>query len=119
MTQNSREALIDLLFLSLYLDDRLSTAEDDVLTSALESLGWDSPASREKAISEAYITAREIAADALRAEQFINSKADVIKHNGDEVVAITWLSRTLNSDGLTYMEKGFLKQLETRLFPSV
>ena len=117
MHQNSREALIDLLFLSLYLDDHLSMAEDEVLTSALDSLGWDSPNSREKAIHSAYTGAKEIAADSLEAEQFINGKVDVIKLNGDEAVAITWLSRTLSSDGLTYMEKGFLKQLESRLFP--
>jgi hypothetical protein len=117
MTQSSREALIDLLFLSLYLDDHLSHAEDAALTSALDSLGWDSPHSREKAIYSAFSSAREMAADAIKAGEFINSRADVIKLHGDETVAITWLSRTLSSDGLTYMEKGFLKQIESRLFP--
>ena len=50
MTQDSRQVLIELLFLSLYMDDHLSLAEDGVLNDALESLGWDSPASREQFI---------------------------------------------------------------------
>jgi hypothetical protein len=36
MTQESREALIELLFLALYLDNHQSLAEDDILNEALE-----------------------------------------------------------------------------------
>ncbi|MEO8615687.1 MAG: hypothetical protein ABI600_11145 [Luteolibacter sp.] len=117
MNQTSREALIELLFLSLYLDDHLSLAEDEVLTTALESLGWDSPNSREKHIFKAFSVAREMAADEIKTVQFLDSKAEIIKRDGEEAAALIWLSRILGSDGLTYSEQRFLGQLEERLFP--
>ncbi|MEO7098891.1 MAG: hypothetical protein ABI162_05985 [Luteolibacter sp.] len=119
MTQNSREALIELLFLSLYLDNHLSLAEDDVLTSALDSLGWESTNSREKHIFKAFSTARDVVACEIKTEEFLMAKADIIKRDGEEAAALTWLSRVLGADGLTYSEKRFLDQLEARLYPVV
>lgn len=118
MKQTSREALIELLFLSLYLDDHLSLAEDEVLTAALESLGWDSKRPREHHILTAFSLAREVAADPIRIEKFVVEKADIIKAAGEEAAGMTWLSRVLGADGLTYSEKRFLGQLEARLFPN-
>jgi hypothetical protein len=117
MKQTSREALIELLFLSLYLDDHLSLAEDEVLTTALESLGWDSNRSREHHLLTAFSLAREVSACAIKTEKFVVEKADIIKADGDEAEAMTWLSRVLAADGLTYSEQRFLGQLEARLFP--
>jgi len=117
MTQNAREALIELLFLSLYLDEHLSLAEDDVLTSALDSLGWESTESREKHVFKSFAAARANYEDAIKCDEFLKSKAAIIKADGEEAAAITWLSKVLGSDGLTFMEKRFLDQLEAQLFP--
>jgi hypothetical protein len=117
MNQNSREALIELLFLSLYLDNHLSLAEDDVLTTALDSLGWESPNSREKHIFTAFALARQIYEDEVKTHEFLIAKATIIKNDGEEAAALTWLSRVLGSDGLTWSEKRFLDQLEGLLFP--
>lgn len=108
---------MELLFLSLYLDNHLSLAEDEVLNSALDSLGWDSPVPRESHIFKAFSIARNVSSCELKTDEFLVIKADIIKANGDEAPAITWLSRVLGSDGLTYTEKRFLGQLEARLFP--
>lgn len=117
MTQSSREALIDLLFLSLYLDDHLSLAEDDVLTSALDALGWDSAEPREKHIWRAFSKARDAAGCAIKTGAFLNERADLIKADGQEGAALTWLTRVLGADGLSGTEQHFLKQLETRFYP--
>jgi len=117
MHQKSREALIDLLFLSLYLDDRLSLAEDDVLSMALDSLGWEAPSPREAHIYRAFSSAREAAACPLKTEDFLSARTDVIRDHGEAGNALTWLSRILASDGLTQSEERFLGQLEARLFP--
>lgn len=116
MNQQSREALIDLLFLSLYLDNHLSLAEDEVLTTALESLGWESAEPREKHIWKAFSKARDAAADAIKTESFLNERTVPIKSHGDEGPALTWLSRVLGSDGLSSTEQHFLKQIESRLY---
>ncbi len=117
MTQNSREALIELLFLSLYLDDHLSLAEDDELTTALDSLGWESAGSREKHVFKAFSLARNTYEDPVKCDEFLKTRALLIKGDGEEAAAMTWLSKVLGADGLTFMEKRFLTQLEALLFP--
>ncbi len=118
MTQESRQVLIELLFLSLYLDDHLSLAEDEVLNAALDSLGWDSPLPREQFIFRAFAGARDVAVDAIKTEEFLGVRADLIKRDGDEAAALTWLYKVLGSDGISESEKRFLGQMEARLYPA-
>lgn len=117
MTQDCRKAIIELLFLSLYMDDHLSLAEDEVLNEALESLGWESPVPRERFIFAAFASAREATADEAKAEAHFISRSDIIKRDGGEAEALIWLSRVLGADGLTATEKRFLSRLEQRLYP--
>lgn len=117
MTQDSRKAIIELLFLALYQDDRLSLAEDDVLTSALDSLGWDSPQPREICVLNAFGVAREASSCAIRTEAFFVERTDLIKRSGDSATALTLLSKVLAADGLTSEEQRFLSRIEKRLFP--
>lgn len=117
MTQESRQALIELLFLSLYLDSHLSLAEDDVLNEALDALGWESEESREKFIFRAFAVAREMAADEIKTGELLESRAAVIKIKGDEASALTWLYRVLGADGISETEKRFLGRIESRLYP--
>ncbi len=117
MTQHCREALIELLFLSLYLDEHLSLAEDEILTEALDSLGWDSLRSRENFIFTAFSSAREASQDAIKTEAFLHDRTDVIKRAAEEGPALTWLYRVLGSDGISETEKRFLSQVEARLYP--
>lgn len=117
MTQETRQVLIELLFVSLYLDEQLSLAEDEVLTTALDSLGWESPTSREKFIFAAFSKAREAAACPIKTEAFLTERTDQIGRDGKQSIALTWLYRVLGSDGISPSEQRFLSQLETRLFP--
>jgi hypothetical protein len=117
MNQNSREALIELLFLSLYMDDHLSLAEDNVLTEALDSLGWESESARENFIFRAFAASREAFTSLEKAQIFFAERADTIKRHGDEGAALTWLTRVLAADGLTSTEKYFLGRLEKYFYP--
>lgn len=117
MTQDSREVLIELLFLSLYLDNHLSMSEDEVLDAALDALGWDSPKPREKFIFSAFSAARAAAACPIKTEEFLAARLGVIKRDHVEGPALTWLSRVLGADGITSDEQRFLGQLEARLYP--
>lgn len=116
MTQDSRKAIIELLFLSLYMDNHLSLAEDTVLNEALESLGWESETSRERFIFSAFSSSREAYTSVDKAEAYFIARADAIKDHGDEGEAMTWLTRVLAADGLTATEKYFLRRLETRFY---
>jgi len=116
MTQDSREALIELLFLALYLDDHLSLAEDGVVSSALEAIGWDSPHPREICILNAFSKAREAHSCELKTEEYLTTRADVIKKAGAESTALTWLYKVLGADGISATEDRYLKKLEKRWF---
>lgn len=117
MNQKSREAIIELLFLSLYLDQHLSLAEDAVFGQALDSLGWEGDVPREKFIFTAFSTARGASQDEAKGVEFFLSRAAVIKNDGGEAEALTWLTKVLGADGLTPLEKNFLSHLESRLYP--
>lgn len=116
MTQDSRQALIELLFLALYLDDHLSLSEDDVLNEALESIGWEGPQSRESFIFSAFSKAREAANCAIKTDAFMESRSEIIRRDGESGFALTWLVKVLATDGISDSEERFLKRLETRLF---
>lgn len=117
MTQDAREVLIELLFLSLYLDEHLSLSEDEVLSTALDSLGWESSQAREKFIFAAFSAAREAATCEAKSDQFLAERIELIQKAKQEAAALTWLSRVLGSDGITPSEQRFLSQLESRLYP--
>ena len=117
MTQESRQVLIELLFLSLYLDNQLSLAEDEVINEALDSLGWESENPREKFILRAFASAREAAEDAIKTEAYLNSRTGLIKRDGEEGPALTWLYRVLGADGISPEENRFLNHIEKRLYP--
>jgi hypothetical protein len=116
MTQDSRQVLIELLFLSLYLDNHLSLAEDEVFSEALDSLGWDSPFPRDKFIFSAFIAAREASMDAIKTDAFLDARTSFIKRDGEEGPALTWLYRVLGADGISPAEKWFLSRIESRLY---
>lgn len=118
MTQESRQVLIELLFLSLYLDNQLSLAEDEVINQALDALGWESDVSREKFIFKAFAAARDAAEDAIKTDAFLDSRAALIQRAGDEAMALTWLYRVLGADGISPEEKRFLGRIEARLYPN-
>lgn len=116
MKQDSREALIELLFLALYLDNHLSLAEDGVMSQALDAIGWDSPHPREVCILNAFSKAREAHSCEAKTEEFLAARATVIKQAGDEATALTWLSKVLGADGISDTEGRYLKKLEQRWF---
>jgi hypothetical protein len=117
MTQTSRQALVELLFLALYLDDFLSLAEDELLGKALDALGWESATSREIFIFSAFSAAREAAACPVKTQKFVDERADILHAAGEEAAAMTWMHKILASDGLTASEERFLGQLQARLYP--
>ena len=117
MTQQSRESLIELLFLSLYLDQHLSLTEDEVLGEALQSLGWESPQTREAFVFKAFAAAREASTCAEKTQEFLVDRAARIKSDGHQDQAMTWLHRVLAADGLSSEEKWFLKSLEKCFYP--
>ena len=118
MTQTSREAIIELLFLSLYLDNHLSMAEDKALEDALQSLGWESEKPKDICILNAFARARRATSSEEATEEYIADRIAVIQRDGQELVALEWLGKVLAADGLTQPEERFLHRLHDRFFPA-
>ncbi|TLD69415.1 hypothetical protein FEM03_17365 [Phragmitibacter flavus] len=117
MTQQSRQAIIQLLFLALYRDNHVSLAEDRVFNDALESLDWESASSRESFIFTSFDIAREAAIDPEKAEALFHQLTSTINEQGGSTEAFTWLSKVLSVDGLTSSEERFLNRIQSALFP--
>lgn len=116
MNQACRESLIELLFQSLYLDDRLSLAEDKELSEALDSIGWESELGRETFILGAFARVREAISTPAGSEEFFQSRADVLCEHKEGAASLTWLSRVLAADGMSPGEQRFLDRLESRFY---
>lgn len=116
LNQPSREALVELLLLSLYLDDHLSLAEDDTLNEAMQAIGWESATPRDAFLLRAFSQVRGVAASPAESDAFVASRAAIIKEAGAAAPALTWLTRSLASDGISSGEKWFLTRLESQLF---
>jgi hypothetical protein len=116
MEQSSREALIDLLTVALYLDKRISVVEDEAMSTALETLGWESSKARAEYLFKGIAIARSIDGNAVAMESLLDEKSEIVKGNNDEAEALSWLSQVLGSGGMTFSEQQFLSQLESRLF---
>jgi hypothetical protein len=117
MKQQSREVLIELLFLVVYQDHHLSEEEDDLINHAVNNLGWESTEPRDLWISKAFAAVREASTCESQTNLFLESRLAVIEQNGEQAAALTWLSRALGSDGITPAETNFLHRIEARLFP--
>lgn len=119
MKQESREALIELMFLALYLDGHVSVDEDDMINRGLDTLGWEADETREDFVYQAFFKAREGASCELKTAEFLDARLSVIESDGAQAGAFTWLTKVLSSDGLTPDEVRLLRQIELRLFPGL
>ena len=75
MTQKSREALFDLLTLSIYADAHISMTEERLLKSAIISKGWKSEYPKSLFIDESFARAREAADSDDAMFDYISEKA--------------------------------------------
>lgn len=116
MNKESTRALVELLFLAVYLDDRLSVPEDEVLEKALTALGWQAGSSAAVDVAAAYRLASEAAACELKADQFLRERTAVLKAAGHSSIAFEWLGRVLAADGLEASEQRFLNRIQGLLF---
>lgn len=116
MNQDATCALVELLFLAVYLDDRLSLPEDAVLEQALTALGWRAGNDATVDVAAAYRVASEAASCELRTDEFLRQRTALLKAEGHSSVAFEWLGRILAADGLEWTEQRFLKRLQALLF---
>jgi hypothetical protein len=116
MTEEARQSFVELILLAPYLDSHLSLTEDEVLEKALQAIGWSATRPGGINLGSAFASVREATACELKTDEFMQSRAAVLKAAGESSLAFEWLGRILGSDGVTGGENRFLKRAKSLLF---
>lgn len=116
MDHDSRQAIVDLLFLALYQDDHLSIEEDGVLERALRALGWNEQEEAGPSVGAAFAAVREANSSDEKKEAFLQERASLLRGAGQAGVAFEWLGKVLGADGLMAPEERFLTRVQGLLF---
>ena len=111
MTQPQREALIDLLVLSIFMDSHLSLKEDDALHAALDSLGWEALKPREIFFCSSMSRARKASDSDATLSAYLEQRAGVFGDPTSQATALDLLQRVLAGDGVAPAEAAFLERL--------
>ncbi|MCU0752054.1 MAG: hypothetical protein MUC40_03305 [Akkermansiaceae bacterium] len=116
MNHDARQSFVELILLAPYLDSHLSLTEDEVLEKALQAIGWSSSQPGGLCLTSAFAAAREASSCELKADEFMQARAAVLKAAGESSLAFEWLGRILGSDGMTGGETRFLQRAKSLLF---
>ncbi|MCX6838142.1 MAG: hypothetical protein NTX35_10075 [Verrucomicrobia bacterium] len=111
MTQKNREALLDLLTLSIYADAHVSLTEERLVESAFIAEGWDSDYPKSLFIEESFARAREAADSDDAMFDYINEKAQVFTTKTSQKEVLGVVKNILKGDGVTPEENEFYSLL--------
>ena len=107
MTQPQREALFDLLALSIYADAHISLVEEDLLKQTFVKKGWQSDYPKDLFIEESFARAREAADSDETVFDYLNERAAVFTTKAAQKDACEVLKKILEADGQTAEENEF------------
>lgn len=111
MKQPQREALFDLLTLSIYADAHVSLTEERLLESAFIAEGWESKYPKSLFIEESFARAREMAESDDTMFDYINDRAQAFTTKGAQKEVLGVVKNILKSDGETPEENEFYSLL--------
>ena len=111
MNQPQREALFDILSLSIYADAHISLTEDRLLESAFVAEGWDSEYPKSLFIDESLARAREAAESDDAMFDYITEKAQAFTTKTAQKEVLGVVKNILKSDGETHEENEFYNLL--------
>lgn len=111
MNQPQREALFDILTLSIYADAHISLTEERLLESAFIAEGWDSKYPKNLFIEESFARAREMADSDDTMIDYINERAQVFTSKAAQKEVLGVVKNILKSDGETPTENEFYSLL--------
>jgi hypothetical protein len=112
MTQAEREALLDLLILSIFTDSHLSLKEDEALQTALEKVGWGATKPRDIFICTSMNRARKAADSETTLNDYLSSRASVFREAASQSAALNLLQQVFASDGTAPSEGAFLARVK-------
>ena len=110
-SQEQREALVDLLYLSLYIDNHISLLEEKKLDEELKKADWDGPNAAVLYMESAITRARDAKSNTVVKAEYLSSIADRLAEK--KITALEALDKVLSSDGTDSKEASFLKEVRS------
>ncbi|MDQ8179416.1 hypothetical protein [Pelagicoccus sp. SDUM812005] len=110
-SQSQQEALVDLLYLSIYVDNHISLVEEKKVEDELKNANWGGPDSSVLYVESAINRARDAKGNATLKAEYLASIAERLDEK--KVTAIDALDNVLKSDGTDTKEAAFLKEVRS------
>ena len=114
MTQSQRESLLDLLIIGIFVDAKLTVAEDAALEAALQSIGWEGNRPRDVFICRSLNRARRARESEVSTGLYIASRAIAFTDEASREKALELLQKVFAADGVADSEAEFLARVKAR-----
>lgn len=115
MTQTQREALFDLLTLSIYADSHISLTEEALLQSAFIAEGWGSEYPKTLFLEKSFARARAAAESDEATQAYVTERATAFTDAASQAEAVGVVTNLIARDGLTAEEGVFIRLLKDSL----
>ena len=116
LTQPQREAMIELLLLTMYADNRISLQEDDLIDSKLHQFDWESGIQPEYFLNQATQRIRAVIGHPEQEEKLLVSIREILATPKIRQQALLLCERLIESDQTTApSESTFLAQVKQTL----
>ena len=115
LTQEEREAIVDLLILGAYADNRLSLREEKSFESLTGTLNWESSTELSDYMDAAIAKVRSVRNNPSATNGFLKEVKRRLVSRSSIAKALNLLHRVFVSDGRSYEEANFYRQVESLL----
>src|ERR1700747_2932604 len=111
MTQEQREAVVDLLLLGMFADAPLRVSEDQKLVSVIEEIGWDSYQTPDLYLQSAIAKARDTLETTGATKHRLKKINEELNEPGLRQRALEYLTQFLGVDGAVDAEESKFLEL--------
>ena len=115
LSQEQREAIIDLLILGAYTDNRLSLREEKAFESLTGTLSWESEIELSDYIKDAIAKVRSIRSNSSAKTGLLGEIKERLHSRSSVSKALNLLHKVFISDGRSYDEANFYREVESVL----
>ncbi|QXD25167.1 hypothetical protein F7C95_04500 [Opitutia bacterium ISCC 51] len=115
LSQDEREAIIDLLILGAYTDNRLSLREEKAFEALTETLSWESETELSDFMKDAIAKVRSVRSNPSAKEDLLIKVKERLNSLTSVKKALNLLNKVFISDGRSYDEANFYREVESLL----
>lgn len=110
--QNEREAVIELMILTMYIDKSLKLVEEDTINDYVSSVAWESPITIEQFLAKTFPKIRNAISDNNKLKTLLEDINSRISNNETKSELLKTCQKLAVADGeISQVEKEFLAEV--------